>query len=167
LIGDRDNKQALEVVERLSGLLRYMLYDTDAATVPLDKELQHLRDYLLLEKIRCEDRLDIAVSIKGDPSGKEIAPLLLLPFLENSFKHGVAHQIDQAWINLQIRIDNESLSMHLSNGKSEQTADSITSGIGLDNARRRLALLYPERHRLDIAETQDTYTVKLHLLLRP
>jgi sensor histidine kinase YesM len=166
LIGDRDNKQALEVVERLSGLLRYMLYDTDTPAVPLDKELQHLRDYLLLEKIRCEDRLDIAVSIKGDPSGKNIAPLLLLPFLENSFKHGVAHQIDQAWINLQIRVDDESLSMHLSNGKSDQSPNDVACGIGLDNAKRRLALLYPERHRLYIAETEDTYTVKLYLLLR-
>jgi hypothetical protein len=164
LIGEHANQQAADVVERLSHLLRYMLYECDAPRVPLEREIRHLRDYLVLEKVRCDDRLDLAVAVRGDTHGKYIAPLLLLPFLENSFKHGVAHAIEQAWINLDIDMDDKGLHFCLSNSKNSPHTHPVF-GIGLENVRRRLNLLYPEKHQLHVAETDDSYTVNLYIEL--
>ncbi len=156
---------APEVVLQLSALLRYMLYECNAPSVPLDREVQMLQHYVALEKYRYGDRLDISVNVRGDLSGKKIAPLLLLPFLENSFKHGASEQLDQAWISLDLIVKDSSLKMKLINGVNElaQPPGAATGfhGIGLQNVRKRLSLLYPGQHELKIIPTDETFMVSL------
>ena len=165
LIMDGDKRQAGDVVIRLSGLLRYMLHESAAALVPLDKELEHLHSYVLLEQIRCADRLELGYSVQGKAKGKQIAPLILLPFVENSFKHGLANAVEGGWINIDIQIRENSLHCWIANSKPEQTEETNGCGIGLSNARKRLELLYPERHLLKIADQEDSFSVTLEIPL--
>ena len=108
---------ASALVLDLSGLLRYMLYECDSDRVPLARETDILKNYIKLEKIRYGGRLDISVSYSGDFDNKMIAPLLLLPFLENSFKHGASEQIDQCWISLDIAVSGDIFHMKLINSR--------------------------------------------------
>jgi LytS/YehU family sensor histidine kinase len=124
-----------------------------------------MQDYIALEKLRYGDRLDISVNVRGDLSGKSIAPLLLLPFLENSFKHGASEQLEQAWMSLDLIVKDNSLKMKLINGVNEQAQPSDAAhdfhGIGLPNVRKRLALLYPGQHELKISRAGETFMVSL------
>ncbi|WP_224999531.1 sensor histidine kinase [Cesiribacter sp. SM1] len=154
-----------EVVLKLSGLLRYMLYDCNAAKVPLWMELRLMYDYIELEKLRYGDRLDFSIDIEGDPAGSTIAPLLLLPFLENSFKHGASEQLDQAWISLSLRLRPNELRMKLMNGIVESPVRQSAHGIGLQNVQKRLMLLYPDKHELKIFREAEVFIVSLSVQL--
>lgn len=161
LVLDKSDR-AEEVVVKLSELLSYMLYDCKEPFAPLEKELDMVRSYLLLEKLRFEDRLDLSFTVQGDPKGKKIAPLILLPFLDNSFKHGVSDNLENPWINLEIQILDDYLYMHLVNSKTECN-DPKAGGLGLENAKKRLELIYQDKYELDISETEDSYCVNLKL----
>lgn len=165
LIMDGDKKQAGDVVIRLSGLLRYMLHDSAAPLVPLDKELEHLHSYVLLEQIRCADRLELGYSIQGKAKGKQVAPLILLPFVENSFKHGLANAVEGGWINIDIQVRENSLHCWIANSKPELEESTNGCGIGLSNARKRLELLYPERHQLKIVDGEASFSVSIEIPL--
>lgn len=165
LILDKSDR-AEEVVVKLSELLSYMLYDCKEPFNPLEKELEVLKGYILLEQLRFEDRLDLSFVVQGNPRGKKIAPLLLLPFLENSFKHGVSENLKNPWINLEIQIQEHYLYMHLVNSLTEN-AHSKNGGLGLVNARKRLRLIYGEAYDLQISETADSYCINLKIPLSP
>ncbi len=158
------SERAEEVVVKLSELLSYMLYECKAPFTSLKKELEILKAYILLEQLRFEDRLDISFVINGDPSNKKIAPLLLLPFLDNSFKHGVSENLENPWINLEIQIQEDYLYLHLVNSLTKH-APSKNGGLGLNNAKKRLQLIYGEDHELDISETSDSFCVNLKIPL--
>ena len=158
--------RAGEVVVKLSDLLSYMLYECTASANPLEKEIDAIRSYLLLEQLRFEDRLDLSFSVKGDPRGKLIPPLLLLPFLENSFKHGVAENLEAPWVNLEMEVQNEALYVWLANSKTRnRPRPVVSSGIGLNNAYKRLKLIYQDRYRLEVSETDDSFCVNLTIPL--
>ena len=152
------------VVVHLSDLLRYILYECKEPEVPIDKELQMLKKYVELEKLRYGNRLDIAFTIEGNTNLLAISPLLLLPFVENSFKHGVSEQIDQCWISIHVHIENNAFTFQVSNSRVERTEQTL-GGLGMENVRKRLQLLYPEKHEIKITEEAEVYTVKLQLLL--
>ena len=155
-----------EAIIKLSQLMRYILTDCNATAIELSKEIQVLNDYIALEKNRFGNRLDITVNIKGAIDNKMIAPLLLLPFVENSFKHGTSEIIDQAWISLDLRISDDTLNFKLINGKAKNKTKSIPSpAVGLSNVKKRLALLYPESYNLVLTEDDDTYIASLMLQL--
>ncbi|MBD0254351.1 MAG: histidine kinase [Cytophagales bacterium] len=160
---------APEVVLKLSALLRYMLYECNAPLVPLTREIRMMQDYVELEKLRYGARLDLAVNVQGDPGGKTVAPLLLLPFLENAFKHGASEQLDQAWIALDLTVKGTLLKMKLINGVPEAAGPARPGtgahGIGLQNVRKRLDLLYPGRHELKILREAETFMVTLSITL--
>ena len=159
---------AAHLVEGLADMLRYMLYETNQPLVPLQKELQLLENYISLESIRYGNRLDIHTEITGDGGELYIAPLLLIPFLENSFKHGTSNTIENPWISLHIAIGNDNtLQMKLINGKPEQEAPihGKSKGIGIVNAQKRLQLLYTFQHKLDIINDDDVFIVNLELQL--
>ena len=166
--------KAPEVVLRLSSILRYVLYETTEGKVPLEKEIEYLRDYIELEKIRLGERAIIETDLDGDFRQLEVEPMIFLTLVENSFKHGAARQESGAWIKLQIRRtgDNE-IHFHVSNSRSRKdTKDSPdllnpnkNGGIGLENLRKRLQLLYHDRHKLTISEDADTYAADLHIQL--
>lgn len=158
------SREAPGVVLRLSGLLRYMLYECDRDRVPLAKEIDIINHYIQLEKIRYGQRLEVSLSYTGHINGQVIAPLLFLPFLENSFKHGTSEQIDQCWISLDVNVTDDLLTMKLTN--SRHPSESAGGGIGLDNVRKRLDLLYNDAYLLKIIPDEETFTVSLSIQLK-
>lgn len=166
---DKSDK-APEVVVKLSDLLSYMLYECDVAETPLAKEVKLLQDYMDLEKIRYTEEIRINLDISGRINGKFIAPLILLPFVENGFKHGLSKQINQPWINITLDIDNDFLSFMVENNSPDIKIiddNGYAEGIGLKNVRRRLDLIYGEQYTLDITNKDEIFTVKLQVKLNP
>lgn len=150
---------------KLSDLLSYMLYECDKPLVPLEKEIVMMKEYMQLEKIRHNDEPEMEVNIKGNLNGQMIAPFLLLPFIENSFKH-CREMTEQFWINLDIKIEEKNLSMKLANGVSEKVDEgSLINASGLNNVQKRLTLLYPNDHELKMTLEQEMYIVLLKIRL--
>jgi Histidine kinase len=149
---------------KLSDLLSYMLYDCDRPEVCLRKEIDMMKEYMQLEKIRHNDKPEMEVNIKGDMNGKQIAPFLLLPFIENSFKYS-CQVTEQSWINMDIKIDGNNFSMKLTNGIAETLTDYPFSANGLSNVQKRLKLLYPGKHELKITAEQEMLIVLLNIRL--
>src|SRR6187401_2522931 len=158
--------QAGTLVQKLSGMLDYMIHDCEERFVPLEKELGLIQDYMGLEKVRYGKRLDMQVEIHGDFENKVIAPLLMIPFVENSFKHGTSQMLQHPWIRLEITTVKDQLFFKLSNSKpSLFHAGKQAKGIGLINVKKKLQLLYPGKHQLDVTETEDMFTVNMQILL--
>ena len=159
--------QAGILVKKLSGLLGYMVNECDQQLVPLEKELKLIQDYIGLEKVRYGNRLNMDVKIEGDYENRLIAPLLMIPFVENCFKHGASVMRGQQWIKLSIHIKDDQLIFNLSNSKPQQAIDTNDKkGIGLANVQKRLQLLYPGKHSLKIESTGETYIVQLQVSLQ-
>lgn len=160
----RDSPATADGILRLSNLMRYMIAESSAPTVALSREVLLLTNYMHLEKCRMGSRLDQSFHIEGELDGKSIAPLLLLPFIENSYKHGVYEMADQAWLNLDIQVKDSELRFKLANGKAGPPGKP-GHGTGLQNVRKRLSMLYPQSHVLHISEDNETYVVSLTLML--
>lgn len=163
------SEKAPEVVVKLSGLLSYMLYECNVPRVPLDKEITILNDYLELEKIRYQRELKSKLDVIGRINGKMIAPLLLLPFVENAFKHGLSKDIRNPWISIAVNLEDLNLVFKVENSKPEtETTDEFgyTEGIGLKNVRRRLELIYADNYELNIWNEEKTFTIELVLTLQ-
>jgi two-component system, LytTR family, sensor kinase len=163
------DKNASKAVLHLSSMMSYMLYECNCATITLEKEIEHLKNYIELEKIRYGKRLNISFEFGGDIEGKSIAPLLLFGFVENAFKHGAGKDISEAWIRINCWAKNETLDFLVENSVSRGEADvkeviGTNGGIGLQNIKKRLSLIYPERHTLKI-DDDETYLVHLKLPL--
>ncbi|RIV22453.1 hypothetical protein DYU11_15670 [Fibrisoma montanum] len=164
----RKSDRSPAVVLKLSELLSYMLYDCNAPEVPVEKEITFMRNYIGLEQLRYGDRLDMSVTISGDYQNKLIAPLLLVPFLENAFKHGTSEQLEQAWMHLDLSVQGTTLKFKLINSRETTEHDATyVGGIGLLNVKKRLHLLYPDRHDLRITAEDETFMVTLTLELYP
>lgn len=148
---------------KLAELLRYMLHDTQHERVPLRRELDYLRDLIALQRLGTNGNLHLDYQLRGALHEQVVAPLLLVPFLENAFKHGVLTDAVRP-VTLQLDVTATSLQLCLRNAKATQQKDQH-GGIGLANVRRRLALLYPERHTLTLAESPTEFHVTLHLSL--
>lgn len=166
----KSSKDAPEVVLKLSDLLNYMLYECSADTVPLEKEVRLVRDYIALEKIRYGDRLNVNFNLHGQVNGRAIAPLMILPFVENAFKHGVSEELDESWISIDLTLKSEHLTLKVENSKSIQETHEdrfdYKQGIGLKNVKRRLEILYPEQYQLDIHESSESFLVVLKLSVK-
>ena len=151
LFAQNNTTKASELLLKLSDLLSYILYECEQSMVPLEKEIKMLKDYMALEKTRMGDKLEISISVKGNAHNKIIVPLLLLPFVENSFLHCGYHKLEKTWINLDIRIEGNDLSMKLVNGKSpDQEIPTAPNENGLGNVHKRLNLLYPGKNEIRI-----------------
>jgi sensor histidine kinase YesM len=154
------------LVLKLSDTLKYMLNECDVPFVAVSKEIKMIYDYIGLEKVRYGSRLDLKIEMKGEYKNKLIVPLLLIPFIENCFKHGASKMLKHPWIKMLIIIKENDLFMEVSNNKpSAAVAPNSKSGIGLKNVQKRLQLLYPQQHELVIKETEDEFSVKLKLPL--
>jgi LytS/YehU family sensor histidine kinase len=150
--------EAPEMILKLSNLLDYILYQIEKPTVFLENEINHLEDYISLEKLRFHDTLEVNL-IKGDDiSEMYIAPMLLIPFVENSFKHGAI--IDGCLaIMIGVKRNSEMLFFEVENSVLEKTNDS--TGIGLENIKKRLEMLYPNAYTLEINRTDKLFKVQL------
>ncbi|HEY0900284.1 MAG TPA: histidine kinase, partial [Sphingobacteriaceae bacterium] len=158
--------EAPMLVKKLSDMLNYMTNECEHPLVSLHQELKILNDYIDLEKVRYGSRLNLQVEIQGDARNKLIAPLLLIPFVENSFKHGSSKMLEHPWINLKIVIKAETLLFTLENSKPKDLPKlNGDNGIGLKNVQKRLKLLYPGGHHLCITIQENAYLVQLQLPL--
>jgi two-component system, LytTR family, sensor kinase len=164
-----NDKNAGNAVLHLSSMMSYMLYECNGNAIALEKEIEHLKNYIELEKIRYGKRVNISFECGGNIETKDIAPLLLFGFVENAFKHGVGKNINEAWIRINCWVKNDTLDFLVENSVNKDEYDNKDSiktngGIGLQNIKKRLTLIYPQKHELKI-ETTETYQVHLKLNL--
>jgi len=154
------------MIKKLSGLLHYILHECDQPLVPLEKEIKMIQDYMALEKIRYAEQMQMTIDIDEGHQGKIIAPLLLIPFVENSFKHGASKMISHPWVRLTIKIENNRLCFIIKNSKPPVNVTLTGKGnIGLKNVKKRLELLYPGTHELSVISEEGSYAVRLDLQL--
>ncbi|OYT16910.1 MAG: hypothetical protein B7C24_05115 [Bacteroidetes bacterium 4572_77] len=146
----------------LSNMLRYMLYECNDEYVSIEKEMNYINNYVELQQLKTKKKQNIKTNVRIDNKSIPIPPLLLIPFIENSFKHSIIEQSDKAWVSFQLELTAERLHFKISNSKPKQIFyKDKTGGIGLDNIRRRLELLYTNNYDLKIFEDQETYIVEL------
>ena len=161
-----DSPAAPDAIKKLSTLLRYFIYECNQPLVKLEKELRMIRGYIDLEKIRYGHNFNLKLQFKGNAHDSMISPLLLIPFLENSFKHGASQMLTHPWVNLNIIIDEETFHFDLSNSRPTWNDDkTISKGLGLANVKKRLSILYPGKHSLEINEDLMSYSVSLSIPL--
>ncbi len=157
---------APELVLKLSDMLRYMLYECNESEVLLSKEIHYIRNYLDLEKIRLSQHADIRIELKGNISTHKVAPLIFIPFIENSFKHGLKYSSSEAFIHIRFVIE-DYLYFSISNSKANPlpgfSIPKSVGGIGLTNVKKRLDLIYPNQYELHIDNQPDQYIVHLKL----
>lgn len=151
---------------KLSELLRYSLYETKETLVPLKKEIQYLKNYISLEKIRLEETTTIQFTQTDNLDSQEIAPMLLIVFVENAFKHLTISAEAKSRVVVSIKVEDGKLTFLCENTNAnahgaEENLEIGENGIGLLNAKKRLNLMYPERHSLRITENSKTYNVEL------
>lgn len=152
-----------EIVLKLSSLLRFMIYDSNTQKIPLAKEIELLQNYISLEKLRYGDRLDLSLTITGDIGKYQIAPLLLLPFLENAFKHGTSKQIDMCWISFNLSMDGSRMCFKLVNSIDPDEEQVRIGGLGLENVKQRLELLYNHKYQLETVMLDEVFVVNLEI----
>ncbi len=164
----KKSDKAPEIVVKLSEMMRYMLYECNEKKVTLEKEVNYVKNYLDLEALRQGKDVEIKFEIQGEVKQQTIAPLLFIPFLENSFKHGLNHTISKGFVHIVLFIEDNDIIFHIENSKP----DSIplpehprSGGIGLVNVRRRLNILYPDHYTLSIEDQPNVYCVDLKLEL--
>ncbi|MCU0345921.1 MAG: histidine kinase [Saprospiraceae bacterium] len=150
------------VTIKLSELMRYMLYESGGTQVPLEKEVDYLQNYVELQKIRFEEDVDIRLNIEGTPGPQLIEPMLMIPFVENAFKHGVG-LIQSPVIDISLIIREKSFVFNVKNKTTIEAVEDkdSASGIGLRNVQRRLELLYPDRHELKVGQQGEWFNVEL------
>lgn len=157
---------APQMLLRLSGLLSYVLYECKADEVLLSREISVIKDYVSLEKERYGERLDLSLNFSGDIEDKMIAPMLFQPFIENAFKHGTSEQLGKVWMSIDLSVKKNQLYFKILNSFDTNTSmNNAYEGIGINNVRKRLELLYPERFQLQTEKEDDIYVVTLILEL--
>ena len=164
----KKSDKAPEIVLRLSEMMRYMLYECNERYVPLEKEINYIENYLELEKIRHKGKCDISFDMIGEVGNQTIAPLLFIPFIENSFKHGLNSQIIDGYVDIIMNIKDESINMNIKNSKSQskpKAPSKISGGVGLVNVKRRLNLLYADEYQLNIKDNPNEYAVNIDINL--
>ena len=161
----KQSERASDVVMRLSGLMHYMLYDTNAEVVLLEEEIKQLKNYIALEELRFGDRIEYSFQSSGNIIGKRIGPLLLLPFVENAFKHSLSQELNKAWVTITIKVTGHQIFFFVENSIAGINPVPSRQGIGLMNVQKRLALLYPGRHELRIRQEENTFSVELKVQL--
>lgn len=149
-----------EAVMKLSSMMRYMLYEANEERVPLQKEMEHLHSFIALQKLRSKKQEIVHLHTEGDIESQDIAPLLLIPLVENAFKHG---DFLRSPVEIKLSVSPGVLLFKVRNSRSTAQSKDTTGGVGLRNIRRRLSLLYPGNHGLHIQEEEDTFEVTLKI----
>jgi len=155
---------ASQSIVELSEMMRYMIYEANVEKVPLKKELDYIENYLHLQKLQYGNQELVEYTLIGDPAQTEVAPMLFIPFVENAFKHCTNKETKHA-IRLSFLFNTDKIRFEAMNiaDKARVISKDKTSGIGLDTIKRRLEILYPQRHDLQIQEINDYFCVSLTL----
>jgi len=149
-----------DLILKLSSLLSYMLTDCKTEEVRLEKEIEIMKNYIDLERERYGNKIDITWNVEGKIKDTFIAPLLLLPFLENAFKHGASEQIEKSWLSVDISVKRDVLRCKITNSKNEYVPYS-QKGIGIANVKKRLELIYPGNYELSLNDEGRFFVVAL------
>ena len=158
-----NSEKTAPAVMKLSSIMRYILTETEQSRVSLEKEISFLNNYIDLQQVRLTDKVEVVFNIKGEAGSILIAPLILIPFVENAFKYGVSTK-ENTKINIELEIAANKIHFSVSNF-IVQTENNLTenTGIGINNVKRRLQLLYPERHQLITRQEQGFYYADLYI----
>lgn len=154
-----------EVIDKLSKMMRYMIYESNHPKVMLSKEIEYMENYISLERLRLNDQIPIEFKINGSIEGVQIVPLIFITFLENAFKHGVSNNQPGSWVHIAVTISDGQCAYVVENSKLASANHEGKSGIGLQNVKRRLELSYPGNYQLNIQDGADKYSVELTLSL--
>ena len=161
----KENVEARGALHKFSEMLRYQLYEVNDDKIPVETEIHYLKDYIDLQQLRKDEKYTVQFNCAPAVTGFSIEPLLLVPFVENSFKH-ISHFNDKInFVKVDLSLVKNTFIFSVSNSKEEQQLTEQQGGIGLNNVKRRLELLYPGRHALKIDKTQNTFTIQLNLQL--
>lgn len=166
----RADPETPEAVLKLSDILRHNLYECDEPEISLEQEIYLLKQYIDLSRLRVYDKDSIQFETDAMPEGQKIAPLLLIPFVENAIKHGLGNNARNAWMHVKLALHGNTLHFNCSNSNKRKQPDILngrSKGIGLNNVKRRLELLYPQKHKLTITASDDVYSVSLQIELQP
>ncbi|MEP5612248.1 MAG: histidine kinase [Cyclobacteriaceae bacterium] len=161
----KKSDQTPNVVMKLSELMSYMLYDTDQTGVALSKEINYIKNYIELEEVRFEGRFKCNLQVDGDIDNLLIPPMILLPFVENAFKHGVNTSSEGAWINVLIRGGKKELMFEVENSIGKSSEEEKKGGLGIQNVVRRLQLLFEDNYSLNYGRSGQKYSVQLTIQL--
>ena len=154
------------MILKLSSLLSYMLNDCKADEVQLEKEIEIMKNYIDLEKERYGNKIEISWGVEGDIKTKFVSPLLMLPFLENAFKHGISEQIEKPWLSVNISVKSDTLRCNITNSKNEFVPYNTNStGIGINNVKKRLEFIYPDSYELEMCDEGNLFFVSLLVVL--
>lgn len=158
----KNHPKTSDLIYRLSSLLSYMLYDSKQDHIPVSKEMEYIHNYIELEKIRYGERLDVSVNCFDAVDSFSIPPFLLLPLVENSFKHGISNDVGNSWIRIDLTVKEDWLTVKIENSRVAESlnGNAMYKGIGLQNVKKRLEILYPDRHEFKyLSEGQSFLTV--------
>lgn len=161
---DENHEEAKEAIIKLSKMMRYLLYETETEKTTLVKEIEFLESYINLMKLRFNERVKISLKVPDVIPDKTIPPFIFTSLIENAFKHGISYK-DESFIAIDIEISDGMLFLKVRNSKSEKTNADKYSGIGIDNTRKRLGLLYGANYSLDIQDVNDVFSVNLSIPL--
>lgn len=162
---DKNNLEARETVLKFSDMLRYQLYECNTDKISFEKELSYLNNYVELQRLRKEENLSIIIETKGEMNGFEIAPLLLIPFVENAFKYASNHDDAENILKIVLTKGSNFFKFYCMNSKDKYVSRNIIEqgGIGIKNVKRRLELLYPDKHELEITDGEKTFEINLKI----
>ncbi|MGF6850697.1 two-component system LytT family sensor kinase [Chitinophaga sp. W3I9] len=163
-LAHKQSAQTEHAILKLSTIMRYMIYESNEARVLLSHELKYLHDYIEIQRLRLPKDIEITYQLNGNADGVEIEPMLLVPFVENAFKHGISYTED-SFIDIDIATTENMIRLTVKNSHfKERVAER--GGVGLDNVLKRLALLYEHEHEIDITETENQFIVDLKIALK-
>jgi Putative regulator of cell autolysis len=161
---DKKNTDARQALLQFSDMLRYQLYDCNAGTIAIEKEVNFLKDYIRLQQLRKDQQYEVAVNIGENVKGFSITPLILVPLVENAFKHISHHAATKNFVHVDLQRMNGTFTFTVENSKDDhQRSTEPAGGIGLANVKRRLELLYPGKHELTIDNSETKFRVALNI----
>jgi two-component system, LytTR family, sensor kinase len=155
-----NTKEAQNAILQLSKLMRYLLYESEKGDVKLSSEIAFMKNYVELMKLRVSEKVKLSFSFPEEYKDISLPPLLFIPFIENAFKHGVSYK-DKSFVKVELKFSDHNLIFSCTNSISSKVEDFSGSGIGLDNARKRLSLLFPNNHKLSIDQNEKVFEITL------
>lgn len=161
----KKSPETAQQILKLSNFIEYSLYDSKKEVVSLTEELEYIQNYVDLQKIRVGKKLDVSINVFDPIDGIQIPPMLLLPIIENCFKHGVHKSINPSWVRIDISTTEYETTFKVENSieNESQSMDNQNSGLGLSNVKRRLELLYPNRHDFKTFQEENSFLLVLKL----
>lgn len=164
-MSEKGDPRASDTIYRLSGMMRYLLYEAKDEKLLLDKEVRFINDYVALARMRYSDNVRIELLTDEIDEPYRIVPLLLIPFVENAFKHGPEQSRKDAWVRIELTVRDGVLYFKVGNGINRAIKPSEVGGVGMENVRKRLKLHYADRHSLQVLETESDYCISLEIQL--